>query len=442
MLCFFGVDHSNRNARKRPQFAEGFLILRFLILMKALYNTAISLFPVILRLAAPFHVKARQMTTGRKHWKKQITDARLNRETIWIHCASLGEFEQGRPIIESLKSTHPDHNIVVTFFSSSGYEVRKKYESADLVMYLPFDTRSNAIDFLELLRPKLVLFIKYEFWNNYLTELKKRNIPVLLVSGIFRPDQKFFKKGWPFFRNMLLNFEHFFVQDEVSKALLQSIGIQNITVSGDTRFDRVLDICSKPRQIRLAEKFASTGPLMVVGSSWPDDMEVLLPLINQNKLKFIIAPHEIEKSKIRKMAGDLQVSYVLYSEANEENIENTKVLIIDNIGMLSSLYQYGDMAYIGGAFGDGLHNILEAATFGLPIIFGRGKDNHKYREAPELLELGGAFEVSDSEELNKIAERLIIDKELRLKASQISAKYVREQAGATAKIMKYIGDRL
>jgi len=356
-----------------------------------------------------------------------------------MHCASLGEFEQGRPIVEAIKKNHPSCSLVLTFFSPSGYEVQKNYELADLVLYLPFDSPRNAARFIELVNPAFAIFIKYEFWYNYLSQLKSRRIPAYLVSGIFRHEQFFFKKGGSFFREMLHCFDHFFVQNAASKQLLNSIGLQNVTISGDTRFDRVVDICSKPMSIEVAKKFADQHMVMVIGSSWSEDMEVLYPLINGAlDIKFIIAPHEIEKSEIRKITDGLSCTYQLFSEAGEEGLLDVRVLVIDNIGMLSSLYQYGEMAYIGGAFGEGLHNTLEAATFGMPIVFGRGKDNHKYQEAIDLVKLGGAFEVSTANELQQIISSLLHDSDKLDKVSAISRKYVKNHAGATSIFMKYI----
>lgn len=408
--------------------------------MKVLYNSGVSLFSILLRILSPFHEKASLMSKGRMGWEAKIKAANLGAGSVWFHCASLGEFEQGRPIMETIKTNYPETSMIVTFFSSSGYEVRKNYEHADLILYLPFDSPGNAEKFIGLIDPRMAIFIKYEFWHNYLQELKKGAIPVFLVSGIFRDDQKFFRKGWNFFRNMLTCFTHFFVQNEQSQFLLHSINFHNVTVAGDTRFDRVMEICSRPKQIELAELFANNSTVMVIGSSWPEDMEVLLPLINDetHRLKFIIAPHEIEKSKIQKLTQCLKCKFQLFSEAEPEHMGESRVLIIDNIGLLSSLYQYGDLAYIGGAFGDGLHNILEAATFGMPIIFGKGKDNDKYQEATDLVAQGGAFEVSQSEDLIKLVEALISDKKILAQASNISSGYVRNHAGATATVMKHL----
>jgi 3-deoxy-D-manno-octulosonic-acid transferase len=412
--------------------------------MRSFYNFAIAAFPLVLRMIAPFHQKAKLMVDGRRGWETQVRNAQLKDQVVWFHCASLGEFEQGRPIIESIKSQFPEHQILVTFFSSSGFEIRKDYAQADLVLYLPFDNHREVKRYLDLIQPKLVVFVKYEFWYNYLLELKSRNIPTFLVSGIFRQDQKFFKKGWTFFADMLSCFTHFYVQNEASERLLNSIGLQNVTVSGDTRFDRVKQICSKPSRIEIAERFSVEKHVMVIGSSWPDDMEVLYPLINQPELdmKYIIAPHEIGSAKIQKLVEHLKCDYQLFSEANPDTIAQAKVLIIDNIGMLSSLYQYGDVAYIGGAFGEGLHNILEAATFGMPIIFGKGKDNDKYQEAIDLVSLGGAFEIQTSMDMIDQVKELMNSPGLLHKASEISATYVDSNAGATQIFMNDINPYL
>ena len=278
--------------------------------MKLLYNLSISIFPGFLKVLSPFHNKAKLMTLGRKGWIEKVKDTPLGRKVIWFHCASLGEFEQGRPIIEFIKREYVDWQIVVTFFSPSGYEIRKDYEFADLILYLPFDSQANAKQFIELVHPQIAVFIKYEFWYNYLSELKSRNIPTYLVSGIFRSDQKFFKKGWKFFKEMLDCFTYFFVQNETSKNLLNSIGLENVTISGDTRFDRVKEICSNPKKIGIAECFSKGEIVMVVGSSWSEDMEVLYPLINGDlPIKFIIAPHEIESEKIRRLITGLECRY-------------------------------------------------------------------------------------------------------------------------------------
>ena len=359
---------------------------------------------------------------------------------IWFHCASLGEFEQGRPIIETMKKQYPDLVIIITFFSSSGYEVQKNYELADYVCYLPFDLQREAQKFVELLKPDMAIFIKYEFWYNFLQELKEHNIPTFSVSAIFRPQQQFFKKNGRFFREMLSCFTYFFVQNEQSKKLLLERGYKNVAVSGDTRFDRVLEIAEQAREIEGVELFKANVLTMVIGSSWPDDISVLLPIINDTRvnLKYVIAPHEVEKTKIQKLCKELRVDYQLLSNLNMENLVSSKVVIVDCIGLLSSLYRYGDIAYVGGAFGDGLHNILEAATYGMPVIFGKGKDNYKFQEATELLKLGGAFEVADVLELKSLLNQFASDDQKLRLASKISEDYVHANSGATDKIMNYL----
>lgn len=380
------------------------------------------------------------MIDGRMNWEKDLADHSLTGKRVWIHCASLGEFEQGRPLIESVKNAHPNHSIIVTFFSSSGYEVRKDYDQADYVCYLPFDGKTESNRFIELLKPDLAIFVKYEFWYHYLNELKRREIPIFSISAIFRAEQQFFKKSGSFFREMLSCFDHFFVQNESSKSLLNSQGFENVTVSGDTRFDRVTEICANPQSVEVVEVFKGINDVMVIGSSWPDDIQVLLPIINDSttQLKFIIAPHEIEHENIKKLCDGINVDYQLFSQADQKTIQSCKVLIIDSIGLLSSLYQYGEIAYIGGAFGEGLHNILEAATFGMPIVFGKGKDNHKYKEAIDLVELGGAYEISSSNEIKSVLDQVFGREEKLEELSNISKEYVISKTGASAIIMDYL----
>lgn len=384
------------------------------------------------------------MIDGRKDWEEELKQNASKGPKVWFHCASLGEFEQGRPLIEQIKKDYPNYGIFITFFSPSGYEIEKDYALADYISYLPFDSRKNARKFVELLNPSIAIFIKYEFWYNYLSELKNNQIPTFSVSTIFRPEQQFFKKNGQFFRKMLSCFDHFFVQNKISKELLIGQGYDNVTISGDTRFDRVKEICGNPRKFELAKQFIGDEKVIIVGSSWPEDMEVLLPIINdsQQKLKFIIAPHEIEKNKIKKLCNGITSDFQLFSQARMDTIHLSKVLIIDNMGMLSSLYQYGYIAYIGGAFGEGLHNILEAATFGMPIIFGKAKLNTKYQEAVDLVKLGGAFEVSDSHEFKRILDGILEDTMSLKNASKICADYVNNNAGGTKKVMDYLNDYL
>ncbi len=396
-------------------------------------------YPVLLRVVSPFHKKAKLMVKGRKGWEAKLTSLPKDGKRVWFHCASLGEFEQGRPLMENIKRKYPNHGIFITFFSSSGYEVQKDYASADLVGYLPFDGRRISKRFVELLNPDVAIFIKYEFWYYYLKTLKENNIPTFSVSAIFRPEQHFFKRGDRFFKSMLACFDHFFVQNETSKKLLNSHGFDNVTVSGDTRFDRVMEICSAPKDIAVAKHFRGDDKVMVVGSSWPEDMDVLLPTINDPKhpLKFIIAPHGVEASKIQQLCQSISMDFQCFS--TYKSAENPcKVLIIDNIGMLSSLYQYGDLAYIGGAFGEGLHNTLEAATYGMPVLFGKGKDNKKYQESMDLVAIGGAFEVADANECRKVIDGLLDNGEEMGRASAASREYVRSKTGATKIIEEFL----
>lgn len=411
-------------------------------LKRIVYDIALFLFPIALRIIGPFHSKARLMIEGRSNWEDKLKKNALAGPKVWFHCASLGEFEQGRPLIEQIKKDHPDYGIFITFFSPSGYEVRKNYGLADYICYLPLDSKRVSKKFVELLNPSMAIFVKYEFWYYYLFELKSRHIPVFSISAIFRPEQQFFKKNGQFFRKMLSCFDHFFVQNEVSEKLLRAQGFNNVSVSGDTRFDRVKEICRNPNEVELAKRFKGQDKVMVIGSSWPEDIEVLLPIINNSEqnLKFIIAPHEIEINKIKKLCKSITSDFQLFSQASIDTVHLSKVLIVDNIGMLSSLYQYGEIAYIGGSFGEGLHNILEAATFGMPIIFGKGKDNIKYQEAIDLVKQEGAFEVSDSNELNRILEELLMDNKNLGKAAKICSDYVNDNAGATKKIMDHLNE--
>ena len=355
----------------------------------------------------------------------------------WVHCASLGEFEQGRPVIRQFREAFPAYKILLTFFSPSGYEVRKDYPQADYIFYLPWDTASNATRFVEITRPKIAFFIKYEFWHNYALALHKKNIPLLSVSSIFREGQVFFKGYGGWFRSTLRKFDHFFVQNEKSGQLLKSIGIAHVTIAGDTRFDRVNEAIQKVREIPIAREFKSNGQTIVVGSCWPKDMELLAPHINENagKLKFIIAPHEIKESFLKEIETSVNVKTVRYSQANE-NISGHHVLLIDNVGMLSSLYQYGEFAYVGGGFGKGLHNILEAACFGIPVFFGN-KNYKKFQEATDLIMRGGAFDVNDYADFKKKYESLANNPKNYQVASEVTRSYIAENIGATQKVIDH-----
>lgn len=360
-------------------------------------------------------------------------------KTIWFHCASLGEFEQGVPIMEAVKKLKPDHKIVISFFSPSGFEIKKNTSLADAVVYLPMDTPSNARKFISAIHPSLAFFVKYEFWPNYLFALQKNNIPTLLVSGVFRKNQLFFKPYGGFMRKALSKFEHFFLQEENSAKLLKGIGFENVTVSGDTRFDRVSHQIEMDNTLRFAEDFKGYSLCIVCGSTWPEDEAVLLEYINasRNHVKFILAPHKIEADKIEKFRAKITKKSILHSERGDVNISEYSVLIIDCIGLLSKLYSYADVAYVGGAMGKtGLHNILEPATFGVPIVIGKNYDS--FPEASNLRQLGGLFSIKNASECSEILNKLIQDKTFRTKTGMICGHYVNKNTGATKQLAEYI----
>jgi len=404
-----------------------------------LYNLFIWIAQLVYRLAAVFHTKAQLFVSGRSGLfnKLELALKENKNPLVWIHCASLGEFEQGRPIIESLKNQNPSIKILLTFFSPSGYEVRKNYQQADYIFYLPWDTAQNAKRFIDITKPRLAIFIKYEFWFNYTRQLSLNNIPVISASSIFRPDQVFFKWYGSSFRKILKKFNHFFVQTPQSIELLRNIGITDVTLAGDTRFDRVYEVTQQAGEVEIARRFKGEEKTFVVGSLWPEDLEVLAPFINEHvhSLKFILAPHEISERFITQIEQSLSVKSIRYSRADDK-MENYSVLIIDNIGMLSKLYRYGEFAWVGGAYGKGLHNILEAACYGIPIFFGN-KNYHKFQEANDLIMRGGAFAISDYLDLKKNFELLINRPESFLLACEVTQSYVKENLGATTKIISW-----
>lgn len=359
---------------------------------------------------------------------------------LWFHASSLGEFEQGRPIMERIRKEHPQYGIVLTFYSPSGYEVRKNYGGADLICYLPFDTIYNVRRFLNLVQPKKVFFIKYEFWPNYLTALKRRHIPTFLISGIFRQEQLFFKNYAPFYRRMLSSFTHLFVQNQVSVDLLASIGYQDaVSISGDTRFDRVLEIQALAKELPIAEMFGkkAKGKVLIAGSSWPKDESLFLPYFNEHtEMKLIIAPHEIHEDHLLGIESQLKRPYIRYSQATVEQIETFDCLIIDCFGLLSSMYRYGDIVYIGGGFGTGIHNTLEAAVYGIPIIF--GPNYAKFHEAKELLACGGAVTVDSETALVEILQHWTENERDRAHAGKIAGEMVQKGSGGTNIVLKTI----
>lgn len=363
-------------------------------------------------------------------------------KTIWFHCASLGEFEQGVPIMAEVRKLKPDHKIVISFFSPSGFENKQNTPLADVVVYLPMDTPSNSKKFIEALHPSLVFFVKYEFWPNYLFELQKRNVSTLLISGVFRQDQMFFKPYGGFMRKALTAFEHFFLQEHNSELLLKSIGFTNTTVSGDTRFDRVSNQIKTNNTLKFAEEFKGESLCIVCGSTWVEDESVLIEYINSSpsNVKFIIAPHKIETEKIETFRQKIYKKTMLHSEKDEVNVSDYNVLIIDCIGLLTKLYNYADIAYVGGAMGTtGLHNILEPATFGVPIIIGR--NFKEFPEAGKLKDLGGLFSINNSKEASAILKKLVDDKTFRLKTGKISTDFVKNNTGATQTVLTYISSK-
>lgn len=405
--------------------------------MLVLYNIGLLFLRFTFRIAALFHRKAAKFVAGRKNIIRQVQTSFQNRSgpLVWVHCASLGEFEQGRPVIELLKNEFPSLKILLTFFSPSGYEVRKNYRYADYVFYLPWDTSDNAEKFVAAVKPTVAIFVKYEFWYHYAKTLKSKNIPLISVSSIFRPGQMFFTSYGGFYRSILTNYSYFFVQNDVSIKLLRSIGIRNCTIAGDTRFDRVFSVVNEGGEIDIAGKFKANQKTIVVGSCWQEDLDILVPMINENRIKFIIAPHEISETFLQNIERAILVQSIRYSQAGGKNLENFQVLIIDNVGMLSKLYRYGEFAFIGGAFGKGLHNILEAACYGVPIFFGN-KNYQKFQEAIDLINRGGAFEVADYVNLKEKFEMVNVP-ETFLLACEVTRAYVMENLGATEKIMEY-----
>jgi 3-deoxy-D-manno-octulosonic-acid transferase len=408
--------------------------------MLFLYNLILLFASQVLKLLALFNPKMKLFVDGRKGVFERIRE-KINPtdKTIWFHAASLGEYEQGLPVIEQIKIKYPDHKIVVTFFSPSGYEVRKSNTTADLTIYLPLDTKHNAQLFVELVHPEMVFFIKYEFWPNYLNELKKHAIKTYLISGIFRENQVFFKGYGGFYRNTLNTFDYFFVQNENSKKLLQSIGFTNVKISGDTRFDRVVSILERDNSLDFIEQFKDQKTTIVIGSSWPKDESVLIEYINSASadLKFIIAPHNIHQSEILNLQSLITKKTILFSEKENQNLNEFQVFIIDTIGILTKIYSYADIAYVGGGFGNpGVHNILEPATFGVPIVIGPNYSH--FAEAIALVHQGGCISISNQKELNEALDTLISNEDVRHEKGHICDTFVQMNKGATVTILKNI----
>ena len=411
-----------------------------------MYNAFISLYYAGVFIASRFNKKVRTMWDGEQQ-TFSILERKLEKGAryLWFHAASLGEFEQGRPLMERIREEHPEYKIVLTFFSPSGYEVRKNYEGADIICYLPLDTLRNARRFVEMVRPEKAFFIKYEFWNNYLATLKNAGIPVYSVSSIFREGQAFFRSGASRYARVLTNFAHFFVQNEESKNLLSGIGINCVDVVGDTRFDRVLQIKAAAKHLPIVEAFvgqngseSSCKKVFVAGSSWQPDEEIFIPFFNEHKdWKLIIAPHVIGEDHLKQIIKLLEGRKVVrYTQATEENVREADVLIIDCFGLLSSIYHYGEVSYIGGGFGVGIHNTLEAAVWNIPVIF--GPNNKKFREAQGLLQSKGGYEITNASDFAGIMNKFISDEATLAEAGNQAVKYVQSLAGATDKILSKV----
>ncbi|MQP51786.1 MULTISPECIES: 3-deoxy-D-manno-octulosonic acid transferase [unclassified Flavobacterium] len=423
--------------------------------MLFLYNIITLLAAQLLKTVALFSPKMKLFVDGRKSVFQTLADKiQTSDKTIWFHAASLGEYEQGLPVIEAIKQQFPTHKIVVTFFSPSGYEVRKNNTVADVTVYLPLDTISNAKQFIELVHPEMVFFIKYEYWPNYLNELKKQHIKTYLISGILRENQAFFKWYGGFYRNALKTFDYFFVQNESSKNLLQSIGFNNVKVSGDTRFDRVVSILERDNSLDFIEQFKNLGSarldknvnlkskIVVIGSSWPKDESLLVNYINQSSddVKFIIAPHNIKQEQIQELKNSISKKTILFSDVETRliaSLQEYNVFIIDTIGILTKIYSYADIAYVGGGLGtSGLHNILEPATFGVPVVIGPNYSH--FTEATALVNMEGCISIQNQTELNEAFDLLLHNEDERLEKGHICSTFVQMNKGATQTIMNHI----
>jgi 3-deoxy-D-manno-octulosonic-acid transferase len=404
--------------------------------MRIIYKIGIGLYLFLVIIAAPFHIKARRWLNGRQGiWRKIRENINPGDKVIWIHCASLGEFEQGRPVIEELRRRLSDRKLLLTFFSPSGYELRKNYEGVDCVIYMPLDTRFNAWRFINLVKPEMVFFIKYDFWYYFLRTLRKKKIPVYLVSAKFRRDQVFFKWYGKWYRNVLKFFEILFVQNDESRRILGVIGIKNVIVAGDTRFDRVFNISKNSVEYPWIEPFSTNKTVIIAGSTWEKDEQILIEYINQSgpETRFILAPHEISEKKLVGLIELIEHRTVRFTDNDKSSYKNAKVLIVDTIGHLSSLYNYGNIAYIGGGFGKGIHNILEAATYGLPVIF--GPNYKKFLEAVEMVEMKAAYSITNIEELKKVIDQFINNEKLLASCSQTALHYIKSRLGATNTIL-------
>ena len=404
-----------------------------------MYNIVIYIYLIGVVIASLFSKKVRNMWRGERRAIGIIKEKMdPNAQYVWFHAASLGEFEQGRPLMEQLKREHPEYKILLTFFSPSGYEVRKNYEGADIITYLPLDTIMNARRFLRTIRPVMAFFIKYEFWYNYLHILKYRKVPVFSVSSIFGPEQVFFKWYGRSYGRVLHCFTHFFVQNEISRQLLAKIGINEVTVVGDTRFDRVLQIKEAAKQLPVVEAFTDGHRTFVAGSSWQPDEDIFIPWFNAHKdWKLIIAPHVIGEDHLQQILSKIEGKAVRYTQASAEEVRDAQVLIIDCFGLLSSIYHYGEVAYVGGGFGVGIHNLPEAAVWGVPVIF--GPNNQRFQEAQQLKACGGGLEINGAADFQRIMDRFDANPQQVEADGKKAGDYVKGKAGATGKVLHSVG---
>lgn len=403
-----------------------------------LYNIAIYFYLWGVAIASIFNQKVKKMWRGERA-AFDVLKEKVDKDAkyVWFHAASLGEFEQGRPIMECLRKTHPEYKILLTFFSPSGYEVRKNYEGADIICYLPLDTPINAIRFLRLIRPVMAFFIKYEFWYNYLHILKHRKVPVYSVSSIFRPDQVFFRWYARKYAMVLRCFTHFYVQNELSKELLAKLNITNVSITGDTRFDRVLHIKDLSKQLPVVEAFKKDSKVFVAGSSWQPDEDIFIKFFNEHKdWKLIIAPHVIGDDHLQQILGKLDRKTVRYTQTTPEEAADAECLIIDCFGLLSSIYHYGEVSYVGGGFGVGIHNVLEAAVWDIPVIF--GPNNKNFQEAQGILACQGGFEINGYDDFDKLMTRFMTDEKYLCECGNKAGEYVKSKAGATQKILESV----
>lgn len=413
--------------------------------MNIIYNLFIKLYGLAVNVAANFNPKAKLWVEGRREWQLKLRkNIASNDRVIWVHCSSLGEFEQGRPVMEKIREDYPQHKLVVSFFSPSGYEVRKDYKGADCIFYLPLDTQKNAKELIEIVNPEVLILVKYEYWYNLLNELSNQNIPVIVISAVIKESSLFFKSWAIWFREIIASIDHFFVQNKDSKNLLNAINIHAITIAGDTRFDRVKEIRESHPKLNFVEEFKGNSKLIVVGSSWPDDEKILVEFINENlpeDWKVIFAPHNIIDKQIQNLANGFQKKVSIFSQSNRQTIKSSQVLIVDKIGMLTQIYAYSDLSYVGGGFTKtGVHNTLEPAVFGVPIIFGPNYKN--YFEAIDLVETSAAISFGEREEFFEQMLKLISNEEERKWRGEGAYNYVQSKPNSTQLIIEYLKEKI